>query len=137
MFSLVAQYSQQLVMPVGLLYEHATTNNLSMYEDSITLLLSHKHDATISPEFNTFDCFKRLYHSVNSLTTVHMLHIKKAMLIACMNNHIEVVRFLVNQGFQLNQTTVWSKSPLYVACEQGHVELATYLIGRFEIDVNL
>jgi len=32
---------------------------------------------------------------------------------------------------------VWSKSPLYVACEQGHVELASYLIGRFEIDVNL
>lgn len=32
---------------------------------------------------------------------------------------------------------VQSKSPLYVACEYGHVELASYLIERFEIDVNL
>jgi ankyrin repeat protein len=44
---------------------------------------------------------------------------------------------MVNQGFQLNQNMVWKKSPLYVACEYGHVELASYLIERFEIDVNL
>ncbi len=88
MFSLVASYSQQLVVPVGLLYAHATTNNLSMYEDTITLCVSQKpidiEGSHQQPsEFSIFESFKRLYHSVNSLTTIHMLHIKKAMLIAC------------------------------------------------------
>jgi ankyrin repeat protein len=65
-----------------------------------------------------------------------MLNVKKAMLIACQNNHLDIVKFMVNQGFQLNQNTVWKKSPLYIACEYGNIELASYLIGRFEIDVN-
>ena len=59
------------------------------------------------------------------------------MLLACISGKINIVRFLVNQGFELNQTVVSRKSPLYVACEAGQLEVATYLARRFEIDPNL
>jgi hypothetical protein len=55
-----------------------------------------------------------------------MLNVKKAMINACTTNNIEIVRYLVSScgGFNLNQTVVQKKSPLYAACEGGHVELA-------------
>ncbi len=75
------------------------------------------------------EVFKRLYFSfITSPTSVHMLNIKKAMLQACQANNLEIVKFLVSQGFQLNQAAVGKKAPLYVACEGGHIELATWLI---------
>jgi serine/threonine-protein phosphatase 6 regulatory ankyrin repeat subunit B len=40
-------------------------------------------------------------------------------------------------GFELNQTAVNMRSPLYAACENGQTEMAIWLIQRFEIDVNL
>lgn len=57
-----------------------------------------------------------------------MLNVKKAMLYACEKNHMNIVKALIGIGFEINNTCVNKKSPLYVACENGHVELATYLI---------
>ena len=70
--------------------------------------------------------FKRLIYSVNS--NVHTINVKKAMIYACESNHIDIVKFLVSLGFELNQTAIGKKTPLYVACERGHVDIATYLI---------
>ena len=61
-------------------------------------------------------------------SNVHTLNVLKAMLYACEYNHIEIVKFLVNLGFPLNQIIVAKKSPLYVACEKGHFEIAQYLL---------
>ena len=37
MFRLVSKYSQQLVLPVGLVNMHANIANISTYEDTITI----------------------------------------------------------------------------------------------------
>lgn len=71
------------------------------------------------------------------MNNVNNLNIKKAMIYACANNSIEIVKLLISYGFDLNNNHINKKSPLYVACEYGHIELATYLIERFEIDPNL
>ena len=81
--------------------------------------------------------YRRVYQTINSGSAVHLLNVKKSMILACQNNHREIVKFLVNSGFDLNQTIIGKKTPLYTACEYGHVELATYLIHRFETDVNV
>lgn len=114
----------QLVLPVGLLYAQATTANIPMYDDTLTLLAG---TLNAEDEF-TVSAFKRAYLTINSATAVHHANTKKAMLLACATNKLQIVQFLVNQGFELNQTVVCRKSPLYTACEAGYLEVATYLI---------
>jgi ankyrin repeat protein len=76
-----------------------------------------------------------LIYLVNA--NVHTLNVKKAMLYLCERNNIELVKFLVNMGFDLNNILIQKKSPLFVACEYNYIELATYLIQRFETDPNI
>ena len=37
MLNTLAKYSQQLVIPVGLLYNYPTSVNITMYEDTLTI----------------------------------------------------------------------------------------------------
>lgn len=119
---------------MGLQIAHANQANISSYEDTLTIL------AQLGPSNDRdfpLQAFIRAFDSMNSPTAVHLLNVRKAMLYACQSGSIGIVKFLVSQGFELNQCLVNKKSPLYVACEHGQVEVATYLARRFEIDPNL
>ena len=63
-----------------------------MYEDTLTL--ASQNNCSV-------DVFSRLLYSTNN-GNIHTLNVKKAMLYACEYNNIEVVKFLVTSGFQLN-----------------------------------
>lgn len=43
------------------------------------------------------------------------------MYYACVNNHIEIVKMLIQYGFEINNNAIFKKTPLYVACENGHL----------------
>lgn len=133
LFDIIAKHSASLVVPVGIQYAYPSPANIPMYEDTLTLL------AQLGPgEDFLLPTFKRVFLSMTEVNGIYTLNTKKAMLYACSNNNAEVVKWLVGfGGFDLNQTQVNKRSPLYAACEGGHVDLAIWLVQRFEIDVNL
>ena len=49
-------------------------------------------------------------------------------ILACENNHLEIVKFLVDQGTDVNAKTYFLNTGLILACENGHLEIAKYLV---------
>jgi ankyrin repeat protein len=57
---------------------------------------------------------------------------------AAEKNHIEVVRYLVEEASaNPNMCNVHGVTPLYIAIEQGHIEIVRYLVGREAVNVNI
>jgi len=44
------------------------------------------------------------------------------------NNQIDVVKFLVSQGYSASQPDEYGVIPLHIACANGYVQMVTYLI---------
>jgi hypothetical protein len=44
---------------------------------------------------------------------------------------------MANEAIGINEAPYKQRTPLYIACQKNNIELASYLIQRFEIDVNI
>ncbi|VDI54536.1 Hypothetical predicted protein [Mytilus galloprovincialis] len=55
--------------------------------------------------------------------------------IACQNNHIEVVKVLLDINADTNKCRDDGASPLYIACRNDHIEVVKVLIDR-KADIN-
>ena len=50
------------------------------------------------------------------------------LLVACQNGHIEVVRWLITSGAEIEATENQGATPLLLACQNGHIEVVRLLI---------
>ena len=50
------------------------------------------------------------------------------MFIACQNGHIEIVKYLVEHGADINKRNNDGWSPLLIVCFNGHIEIVKYLM---------
>ena len=48
---------------------------------------------------------------------------------ACMNNHINTIKALVNKGARVNAVTDDGWTPLHYSCSNGHKETTQFLLG--------
>ncbi|OUM61687.1 hypothetical protein PIROE2DRAFT_26240, partial [Piromyces sp. E2] len=49
---------------------------------------------------------------------------------ACKNGHIDVVKYLVEQGANIHQENYNYDTPLYIACKNGHEDIVKYLVEQ-------
>lgn len=47
---------------------------------------------------------------------------------ACFQGHIEVVQLLLENGFDVEGSSSYAKTPLYLACQSGHMKIAQVLL---------
>jgi len=50
--------------------------------------------------------------------------------VACYNEHIEVVKYLVEHGTDINKEDRFDNTPLSIACEKEDEDIILYLIKR-------
>ncbi|VDI45560.1 Hypothetical predicted protein [Mytilus galloprovincialis] len=48
---------------------------------------------------------------------------------ACNNGHIEIVKLLIDNGMNVNDTTHNGQTPLFLACQKGHCDIVKLLLG--------
>jgi ankyrin repeat protein len=63
------------------------------------------------------------------------LHIIIVMQQLSCKGHLEVVKYLISLGVDINKSTNYGSTPLYIASCKGHLEVVKYLIS-LGVDIN-
>jgi len=50
--------------------------------------------------------------------------------VAAIWGYLDIVKFLVEKGFDINAKDAWNKTPLYRAVAKDHFEIAKFLIAK-------
>ena len=68
--------------------------------------------------------------SMNHVSDAGIIHMKRAIHYAARNGHIDIVKYIVNNGVPANINDNFGKNPLHYACKNGNISIVEFLIGH-------
>ena len=116
------------------------SNNYELVEN----LLKKEADPNKKNKDNT----TALYHtaSIGNLNIIILLEkygvninpidSKPPITIAAMKNHINIVKYFLNNSININQNNYFDFSPLYVSSQEGHFDIVELLLSKSWININ-
>ncbi len=117
----------------------STTNNLSLCPSprqhvSSPLVLASQY-GHLSLVVHLIDKYNNVIDvnrgaTIVSHTTKKMVHHATALWAACTGGHLEIVKFLISRGADVNKTTLTRSTPLRGASFHGYIHIMEYLIDH-------
>ena len=90
------------------------------------IILIHKID--VNTTYKNFKVFCIIHNLKPSNPIFNETLLKVTPLhIACLHNHVDVVKFLIQNGANLNPKDFWNATPLHYAASAGNLEVVDYL----------
>ncbi|KAJ5078069.1 ankyrin repeat protein [Anaeramoeba ignava] len=72
----------------------------------------------------------------NSISIEHIEYlIQKVLHLACQNNSLEIIKYLVEKGVDINAKTNDNETVLHLACQNNSIEIIKYLVEK-GVDIN-
>ena len=75
--------------------------------------------------------FKKTKALIEAGANIEFRHFERTpLMIACLTGHLEVVKYLVDKGADINAITTELWSPLFIASYNGHIDIVEYLLSK-------
>ncbi|ORX79282.1 ankyrin, partial [Anaeromyces robustus] len=55
---------------------------------------------------------------------------------ACINGNLNIFKYLIEHGSDINKEDWHDKPPLFIACENGNIDFVYYLVKKLGVDIN-
>lgn len=78
-------------------------------------------------ENNRVDILRMIFEAASSHREIESIFINNALSLSCMKGHVDVARYLIEQGADVNWID-YRKPMLQIACEQSHLPVAKLLL---------